>query len=73
MNDNLNTIKRVDALEVHIAHQNKLIDGLSEMSIKQWNEIKILNYHLAYLKNKILELENETDDFIDEESTPPHF
>jgi SlyX protein len=73
MIDNPNTITRVDALEMHIAHQNKAIDGLSEMSIKQWSEIKILNDKIKYLTNKLQELENGTNNSPVEEPAPPHF
>ena len=73
MADNSNIITRVDALEMHIAHQNKAIDELSEMSIKQWSAVNTLNDKMTHLTNKLQELENETNDPPVEEPLPPHF
>jgi SlyX protein len=73
MIDNLNTVKRVDALEIHIAYQDKVIDGLSEMSIKQWAEIKTLNDQITFLKNKLKEFECGANSPAEEDPAPPHF
>mgnify|MGYP006091570091 CR=1 FL=1 len=73
MADNLNITKRVDVLETHVAHQEIVIDGLSEMSIKQWAEIKTLNDQMTLLKNKLKELECGENSPTEEEPNPPHF
>ena len=68
-----NTISRLDTLEIRIIHQDSLIDDLSEISIKQWSEIKTLTDQLNRLQNKLQELEIGIKKPPSEETRPPHF
>lgn len=52
------TDKRIAALEERIAHQDHIIEDLSDMSVKQWKEISELSDKLGYLKSKLEELED---------------
>jgi SlyX protein len=73
MTDNQDTIARLDALEIRIVHQDGVIDELSEVSLKQWTEIKTLTDQLDHLTNKLQELENGISNPPEEDAPPPHF
>ena len=73
MTNTQNTISRLDTLEIRIIHQDSLIDDLSEISIKQWSEIKTLTDQLNRLQNKLQELEIGINKPPDKETRPPHF
>jgi uncharacterized coiled-coil protein SlyX len=73
MTDNQDIISRLDALEIRIVHQDSIIDELSEVSLKQWTEIKKLTDQLDHLTNKLQELENGISTPPAEDAPPPHF
>ncbi|MGB0575313.1 MAG: SlyX family protein [Alphaproteobacteria bacterium] len=73
MTETEDTIARLDALEIRIVHQDSIIDELSEVSLKQWNEIKSLTDQLDHLTNKLQELENGINNPSDDDTPPPHF
>ena len=73
MSENVDLIKRIDALETHIAHQDSIIDELNDVSIKQWVEIQKLNDRFDHLRNKFSELDREIDPPPDEDAPPPHY
>ena len=73
MSVNGDLIKRIDALETHIAHQDSIIDELNDVSIKQWVEIQKLNDRFDHLRNKFSELDREIDPPPDEDAPPPHY
>ncbi len=74
MTDPADITARLDDLETHIAHQNSVIDELSDVSIKQWAEIRKLTDRLAHLQHKLQELERGIDTPADEaEPPPPHY
>jgi SlyX protein len=73
MTDNQDTIARLDALEIRIVHQDSVIDELSEVSLKQWTEIKTLTDQLNHLTNKLQEVENGISNPPEEDAPPPHF
>jgi len=73
MTDNQDIIARLDALEIRIVHQDDVIDELSEVSLKQWTEIKTLTDQLDHLTNKLQELESGISSPPEEDVPPPHF
>ncbi|CAN0577191.1 unnamed protein product, partial [Laminaria digitata] len=56
-----------------IAHQEKVIDDLSDMSAKQWKEISTLSDKLGFLKSKLDELEDGAEASPGKEPPPPHY
>ena len=73
MTNNQDTIARLDALEIRIVHQDSVIDELSEVSLKQWTEIKTLTDQLNHLTHKLQEVENGVSSLPEEDVPPPHF
>jgi SlyX protein len=67
------TDKRIAALEERIAHQDHIIEDLSDMSVKQWKEISELSDKLGYLKSKLEELEDGGGESPGKEPPPPHY
>ena len=73
MTNNQDTIARLNALEIRIVHQDSVIDELSEVSLKQWTEIKTLTDQLNHLTHKLQEVENGISSPPEEDVPPPHF
>ena len=65
--------QRLDELETHVTHQDSVIDELSEVSLKQWTEIKTLTDQLNHLTHKLQEVENGISSPPEEDVPPPHF
>lgn len=65
--------QRLEALEMHSAHQDNVIEELSDIAVKQWAEITALTERLSFLKGKIQELEAGSDGTPEPDETPPHY
>ena len=72
MSENGDLIKRIDSLEIHIAHQDKTIEELNDVLIKQWIEIKNMSDQLDQLRKKFNELEQTLETPSVENILPPH-
>jgi SlyX protein len=64
---------RLDTLEAHIAHQDQVLEDLSDVATKQWSEITALKERLERLNNRFQEMEAGIDDAPEEEPPPPHY
>ena len=73
MSEQDDTQTRLDSLEAHIAHQDQVIEELSDVAVKQWAEITRLNEQIERLKNKVEAVETGMDDDPSEEPPPPHY
>jgi SlyX protein len=69
--ENLN--KRIDDLEIHIAHQDRTIEELNDVSIRQWVEIKKMNARFDHLNKKFNELDQAMETPPGEDALPPHY
>lgn len=67
------TERRVADLESRVAHQDKVIEELSDVLAKQWKEISDLNDKIGYLKNTLQELEDGTEAAPAGDKPPPHY
>lgn len=73
MTDDIDQVKRLNALEIRIAHQDNVIDELNEIAARQWSEIQGLNETINNFKNKLQELENGINAPLAQDTPPPHF
>ena len=64
---------RLDALEARIAHQDHVIEELSDVAAGQWAEIAKLKERLERLDHKFREMEAGMDGDPGEEPPPPHY
>ena len=64
---------RLDALEAHVAHQDQMIEELSDVAAKQWAEITRLNEQIERLKNKVEAFETGMDGYPGDDPPPPHY
>lgn len=80
--DNKNELSRITELERLVAHQDKQIEELSDMTSAQWREIDALKTQVAYLARRIHDNANGTDDKSGEAKSvtefaamnkPPHY
>ena len=73
MSEQDDTQTRLEALEAHIAHQDQVIEELSDVAAKQWAEITRLNEQIERLKNKVEAFETSMQHDPSEEPPPPHY
>ena len=64
---------RVNTIESHIAHQEKLIEELSEVTAKQSLEMMALKDQLHELTDKLKAFEEGMAVKSDDERSPPHY
>ena len=72
MESSKNIEQRVVELEAHLAHQEIIIQDLSDGVAKQWEVIDNLLSSVRLFKDKIVNLEDEAqDNYV--EKPPPHY
>lgn len=64
---------RIDELEIHLAHQDQLIEDLSSTISSQWKEIEALSRQLAKLGDRINVVEEHAGEPTPTEPPPPHY
>ena len=63
--------QRLDDLEIHITHQDSVIQELNEVTIQQWAAIEKLTGKLEFLKNKLQAAEDLMESGETQEPPPP--
>jgi SlyX protein len=63
--------ERIDALEAHIAHQDRTIEELNSALTGQWKQIEDLAYRVGRLTDELREFESSAGD--GPEPPPPHY
>lgn len=63
--------QRIDALEAHIAHQDRTIEDLNAAITDQWKQIEELDYRLSRLADELREVESGVSG--EPEPPPPHY
>jgi len=64
---------RIEALEVRVAYQDKVIDELNQAVIDQWKKIDALRRHLAEVLDRVQEVEDSAGSPTAPEPPPPHY
>lgn len=63
--------QRIDALETHIAHQDRTIEDLNAAITDQWKQIEDLAYRVSRLAEELREAEMGGPN--EPEPPPPHY
>ncbi|WP_442931940.1 SlyX family protein [Microvirga sp. CF3016] len=64
---------RIEALEVRVAYQDKMIEDLNQTVIAQWKQIDGLKRQLNELLDRVQEVEDNTGGPSAPEPPPPHY
>ena len=63
--------QRIDALETHIAHQDRTIEDLNAAITDQWKQIEDLAYRMSRMAEQLREVEGSGSG--EPEPPPPHY
>ncbi len=64
---------RIEALEVRVAYQDKVIEDLNQTVIAQWKQIDSLKRQLAEVLNRVQEAQDNAGGPTAPEPPPPHY
>ena len=62
--------RRLDALEAHFAHQDRLIAELNEVITAQWRKIDALERHIGRIRDEVQTMGDPREG---PEPPPPHY
>lgn len=65
--------RRIDELEIHLAHQDQVIDDLSKTIAKQWRDIEELTRKLGKVGDRLHVIEESANEPAPAEPPPPHY
>jgi SlyX protein len=65
--------ERLDALEMRIAHQERVIEDLNAALTEQWARIDALLREIARLQDRLRDAETRTASAAAPEPPPPHY
>lgn len=68
-----NDSARLDALEIHIAHQEQTIEDLNAAILAQWKLIERLERQVARLSERVADSERSLGDAAPVDRPPPHY
>jgi SlyX protein len=64
---------RIEALEVRIAHQDRVIEDLNKSVTDQWKQIDGLTKQVARMADRLARLEDNAPSSDAAEPPPPHY
>jgi SlyX protein len=64
---------RIEALEVRVAYQDKVIEDLNQAVIDQWKKIDALRRQLNEVLDRVQEVEDNAGGPAAPEPPPPHY
>ncbi len=64
---------RIDKMEIHLAHQDQVIDDLNAVVAHQWSEIEAMARRLAKLGDRVYVVEEQGGEPAPAEPPPPHY
>ncbi len=65
-------VRRIEALEMQVAHSDRIVDDLNATITAQWKEIDGLQGQLRRLTDRMAEMESPSSDGAPE-PPPPHY
>ncbi len=65
--------QRMIELEMRVAHQDKVIQELSDSIAEQWKTIDALTRRLQSLRDSVGTLDNDVQGLMPDEPPPPHY
>lgn len=65
--------RRVDELEIRLAHQDQTVEELNEAFAAQWRSIDEMSRKIALLESRLLSLEQNADASPSSDPPPPHY
>ena len=71
--DDAETMSRIDALEMRIAHQDRIIEELNAAVTGQWRTIDDLTTQIRRMADKMQQLDASTPSPAADEAPPPHY
>jgi SlyX protein len=73
MTDSESLSARIDRLEMRLTHQDATIEDLNKIVTDQWKQIEALTRHLAILRDRVKEAEENARLTPHREPPPPHY
>lgn len=73
MSDMQSLSDRIDEMEIHLAHQDQVIEDLNSVIARQWTQIEAMARQLAKLGDRVHVVEEQTGDPASDEPPPPHY
>lgn len=73
MADDAALATRLTELEIHVSHQDQIIDDLSEIVRRQWDDIETLRRSLEKQTALLQEMGEEARDPSHLDQRPPHY
>lgn len=71
MSDVAELLARIEALEIRLAHQDRIIEDLNKIGTEQWTQIDALRRQIDQLRDRIQEVESNRPNL--PEPPPPHY
>ena len=65
--------RRIDALEMRIAHQDEVIEDLNKIVIDQWKQIDLLTRRVQRLGDRLEAVKDDSALGPQREPPPPHY
>ena len=67
------TSARLEALEMRIAHQDRIIDDLNKSVTEQWKQIEMLTRQVERFADRLKSIEDNAPSSGEAEPPPPHY
>lgn len=64
---------RIEALETHIAHQDRIIEDLNKSVTEQWKQIETLTKQVGRFADRLKSIEDNAALSGEAEPPPPHY
>jgi SlyX protein len=73
MSEATSTNARIDAMEMRIAHQERIIEELNNAVTEQWKQIESLTKQIGRVTDRVQSMEENAPSSGEAEPPPPHY